>query len=279
MTSDSSVPQAPDPIPEEIWSGTPNVVLDGGRYAIGWQRFPNEDGRPAYVTARRGILGGRRILSRYPLTGDGWAQAWTAFAQLDPASAEKTRLALGRFYARRPPAGMLAFVPGLFLSEIDPAAEGFAIGQAYDLSFGEDGLRIARSGSQQATAEYQYADVAAVQLTGFERVLIASRMQRLLTRSGTRPDYFYEYRIHLRAQTCDRTMGFWHVASPATNYRWLEPVNAAIREAWLSASAGKAASHTEWLVSELSRLAERLERGTLTRSEFDLLKARIIGGY
>lgn len=56
MPTELSVPDAPDPIPEEIWSGTPNVVLDGERYAIGWQRFPDENGGPAYVTTRRGIF-------------------------------------------------------------------------------------------------------------------------------------------------------------------------------------------------------------------------------
>lgn len=282
MPTDLSVPDAPDPIPEEIWSGTPNVVLDGERYAIGWQRFPVEQGGPAYVTARRGIFGGRRVLGRYPLTGEGWALAWAELAQLAPATAEKTRVALGRYYAARPPAGMLAFVPGLVLSAINPPANGFAVGQAYDLRFGEGGMRIARSGSPEATAEYRYADVAAVQVTGFERVLTASRMDLLLSPGWSRPDEFYEYRIQLRVQTADRTLDFWRAVLPAkVIYPWLEPVNCAIRQAWLSATADKAEQQpgTEWLVSELSRLAERLEHGTLTRSDFDLLTARIIGGY
>jgi hypothetical protein len=281
MPTDLLVPDAPDPIPEEIWSGTPNVVLDGERYAIGWQRFPDEKGGPAYVTARRGIFGGRVVLGRYPLTGDGWALAWAEFAQLAPATAEKTRVALGRFYAARPPAGMLAFVRGLVLSAIDPPADGFAVGQAYDLRFGEGGLRVARSGSPEAIAEYRYADVAAVQVTGFERVLTASRMQ-LFFSSGTRGDDFYEYRIHLRVQTGDRILDFWRAVLPAKNiWRWLEPVNSAIRQARLSVAGDKAERQpgTEWLVSELSRLAERLEHGTLTRSDFDLLKARIIYGF
>lgn len=71
MPIDPSIPQAPDPIPEEIWRGTPNVVLDGERYAIGWQRFSAENGGPAYVIARRGVLGGRRVLGQYPLTDVG----------------------------------------------------------------------------------------------------------------------------------------------------------------------------------------------------------------
>lgn len=274
MPIDLSTPEAPEPIPEEMWSGTPNVVLDGDRYAIGWQRFPDDAGGPAYVTARRGMFGGRRVLERYPLTGDGWARAWAAFATLAPATAEKTRRALGSFYAARPPAGMLAFVPGLTLRATDSSADGFTPGQVYDLQFGKDGLLIARSGSPDGVAEYGYADVALVQVTGFEQVVTASRMEFLFSPTWTRLD-LYENRIQLRIQAGDRTLDFWHAVVPPKDYHWVETVNRAIREALLSAAAAR---HTEWLVSELSGLAERLERGTLTRSDFDLLKARISGG-
>jgi hypothetical protein len=277
VATELSVPEAPDPLPEEIWSGTPNVVLDGERYAIGWQHFPDGKGGPAYVTARRGILGGRRILERYPLTADGWARAWRDYAERAPATAERTRLALGRFYAARPPAGMLAIVPGLILTAIDPPADGFAVGQAYDLRFDADGMRITRSGSPEATAEYRYSDVTAVWPTRLEQVLTLSRMEHFLVRGMTRPDD-YEYRTHLRVQTSDRTLDFWLAATPAGNYRWLEPINGAIRQAWLLAAAAKAERHSEWLVTELSRLAERLDRGALTRSDIELLKAKISSG-
>jgi hypothetical protein len=281
MATDPSVPEAPDPVLGEIWSGAPHVVLDGERYAIGWQRFPAEKGGPAYVTVRRGVLGGRRVLGRYPLTGDGWARAWAAFARLDPVSAEKTRAALGRFYAARPPGGLLALVPGLVLGAIDPLADGFVVGQVYDLRFGEDSLQIARSGSPEATAEYRYADVAAVQVTGFERVLAISKIGYSFGGHLTwNSDDSWGCRTHLRVQTFDRTLDFWHAAQFPENFgRWLKPVNRAIRQAWLTAAADKAERQTDWLVSELSRLAERLEHDTLTRSDFDLLKARIIGGY
>jgi hypothetical protein len=281
MPTDVSAPEAPDPVPEEISSGTPNVVLDGERYAIGWQRFSAKKGGPAYVTARRGMLGGRRVLGRYPLTHDGWARAWAAFARLDPAAAEKTRAALGRLHAARPPAGMLAVVPGLVLGAVDPPADGFAVAQAYDLRFGEDSLRIARSGSPETVAEYRYADVAAVQITGFERFLTVSRLELFFAGPlALARDDTVEYRTHLRVQTSDRALDFWHAARSPENFsRWVDPVNRAIRQAWLSAATDKAERQTEWLVSELSRLAERLEHRTLTRSDFDLLKARITGGY
>jgi hypothetical protein len=90
------------------------------------------------VTARRGILGGRKVLERYPLTDDGWARAWAAFARRDPATAEKTRAVLATRRAARRADGMLAVLPGLVLTATDPPADGFAVGQ--DSSAGQ-GLR------------------------------------------------------------------------------------------------------------------------------------------
>jgi len=285
MPTDPLIPPAPVVLPEEIWSGTPNVVLDGERYAIGWQRFPGKKGGPAYVTARRSALGLHKVVGRYPLTADGWACAWTELTKRAPTTANKTRAALGKFYAARPPAGVLAYIPGLILSTIDPPVEGFPVGQPYDLRFGEDSLQIAPSPNSEATVEYRYADVAAVQLTGFERVVTASTIKQVayaaFYRYVTPPhEDLTEPRTYLRVQTVDRILDFAYPAvfSPEYFRRWLEPVNLAIRQAWLSAAADNAERRTEWLVSELSRLAERLEHGTLTGSDFDVLKARIISG-
>src|SRR5215475_745126 len=110
-----------------MWSASPNLVVDGDRYAIGWQQFPDKKGGRAYVIARRGILGGRRVVERYPLTADGWARAWTSLARLDPATAAKTRAALERRVADRAAeaaraeseTGWLAFIPGLVLGGAD----------------------------------------------------------------------------------------------------------------------------------------------------------------
>jgi len=42
----AGVPAAPVVKPGEIWFDTPNVLIDGGRYSIGWQRWPEKIGRP-----------------------------------------------------------------------------------------------------------------------------------------------------------------------------------------------------------------------------------------
>jgi hypothetical protein len=79
---------------DELWLDTPKVLIDGGRYTIGWQRWPEKKGGPGYVTVRRSALGTFKIVDRYPLTDEGWAQAWLAFVKLEPAMAEQARAVL-----------------------------------------------------------------------------------------------------------------------------------------------------------------------------------------
>jgi hypothetical protein len=112
----------------------------------------------------------------------------SAHARLDPAAAEKTRAALVRLSTKAAKlSAERSTLAGLVLSAVDPPTDGFAVGQAYDLRFGEDGLQIARSGSPEAIAEYRYADVGPVQVTLFWPAWMADERSK--------------YRIHLRVQT------------------------------------------------------------------------------
>ena len=67
----AAVPPPPVVKPDEIWSGTPNVLIDGVRFTIGWQHWSESRGGPSFVTARRGALGTHKVVERYPLTDDG----------------------------------------------------------------------------------------------------------------------------------------------------------------------------------------------------------------
>lgn len=92
----AAVPAVPLVKHEELWFDTPKVLVDGGRYTIGWQRWPEKKGGPGYVTVRRSALGTFKIVDRYPLTDEGWAQAWMAFVKLEPAMAERARAVLAQ---------------------------------------------------------------------------------------------------------------------------------------------------------------------------------------
>jgi uncharacterized protein YbjQ (UPF0145 family) len=87
---------------ERYESGLPFVLIDGQPLMIGWQwRSTGTDG-PVFVIASRGRMGGHKILERFPLTEEGWASAWQAFARTDMAAAQKVAV---RLAAREAAAG------------------------------------------------------------------------------------------------------------------------------------------------------------------------------
>jgi hypothetical protein len=97
-------PCRPCPSFSEARCGTtpPFTLVEGRRYGLGWQDWPQEKGGPGFVTVKRSLLGFLKIRKRYSLTNEGWAQAWRAFAKLDRNAA---RLALDVLASRPGPPG------------------------------------------------------------------------------------------------------------------------------------------------------------------------------
>ena len=93
------IPPTPTPRETELWLDTPFAVdpvfrtgsTGRGRYSIGWQKWPDRKGGPGFVTIRRAALGVLKVVTWYPLTHEGWEQAWREFTALDPATAEQVR--------------------------------------------------------------------------------------------------------------------------------------------------------------------------------------------
>jgi hypothetical protein len=68
-----------------LWRGSPHLIPAGGQqHSLGWQDTRNDG--PCFVVARVGTMK-EKVLDRFPLTEDGWAQAWAVLANLDPAAA------------------------------------------------------------------------------------------------------------------------------------------------------------------------------------------------
>lgn len=295
-SSAADVPSAPVVKPGEIWSGIPNVLVDGGRHALGWQGWPEKKGGPGFVIARRGSMGTLKVVERYPLTDEGWAQAWQALAKVDPAMTEKVRLVLARraeqdsgFAERRAlDARALSYVPHvIFIGGYSSGTE-LAAGDMYELRFLEDRLSVFRQGSLQELTEFSYADVQAVEVAGPGLVKKWSPgQQAMLTAAFGMTGALVAYgstriKTFVRVQSADAELFFLHTEMLPEDLRiHLSRGLGAVREAQASAS-GSGDDHSQprsgSLVDELSRLAGLLEKGLLTREEFDQLKARLIAG-
>ena len=77
-------------------SDTPFTLLGGTSYTLGWQSWPEEQGGPGFVILRRSALGTQKIVDRYPLTDEGWQQAWRELTSLDSPVAKRIRGVLAR---------------------------------------------------------------------------------------------------------------------------------------------------------------------------------------
>jgi hypothetical protein len=283
--------------PDELWSGSPNVLIDGVRFTIGWQHWPEDKGGPGFVTVRRGALGTFKIVERYPLTDEGWARAWMALVKLDSVTAEKVLSVLARraekdggFAERKKlDARSLGYLPrvifiGGYLSDRELAA-----GLVYELRFLEDRLSVFEQGSLQALAEFSYPDVQAVEVAGPGLVRRWSPVQQamlaeafgftgaLIAYASTRIKTF------VRIQTADSELFFLHTTLLPDDLRiHLSRALGAVREGKASAiSSGdnEKPPGLGSLVDELSRLGGLLDSGLLTREEFDQLKAKLIAGH
>ena len=292
----ADVPAAPVVKPDEIWSGTPNVLVDGSRYALGWQGWPEKKGSPGFVIARRGSMGTLKVMERYPLTDEGWAKAWQALVKVDPAMTKRIRLVLARraeedsgFAERRAlDARSLSYVPRvIFIGGYSSGTE-LAAGDTYELRFLEDRLSVFRPGSLQALAEFGYADVQAVEVAGPGLVRKWSPgQQAMLTAAFGVTGALVGYgstriKTFVRVQSADAELFFLDTEMLPEDLRiHISRGLGAVREAQGSAACsgddyGQPRSAS--LADELSRLAGLLEKGLLTREEFDQLKARLIAG-
>jgi hypothetical protein len=95
-------PAQPIPVPtmpviratEEHHPGFPHPLLDGIPRTIGWQWQSEAKGGPVFAIIVRGAMGVPTVQERFPLTEDGWRNAWHALAESDPTAARKVAASL-----------------------------------------------------------------------------------------------------------------------------------------------------------------------------------------
>jgi hypothetical protein len=81
--------------PGMLWRGSPKLIVRL-RYTLGWQDTKNDG--PCFVVVRVGAVTDK-VLDRFPLTEEGWAQAWAALVQLDSVAAQTVAEIVRKSYA------------------------------------------------------------------------------------------------------------------------------------------------------------------------------------
>lgn len=276
---------------ERIDFPTP-VAFDGKRPAIGWHFRDPARGGPCFVIMRAGALGQWKVLERFPLSDDGWRAAWLHFAASAGAPVPETLAALA---ARAEAAAEAAARKGSTVASIAGAAYlggygaalGLIEGQPYDVRFLDDRIAVHQPGTAARLQEISYREVEDLEIGGPGIVSKLSRGQQagaaalfgLLGAAVAYGSTKIQTVIHVQATDVDLYFLCTTTVPDALRIQLAEALGA-IRQARAQRATGQAAlvPGEITIASELDKLAGLLDRGLLTREEFDQFKARLLAG-
>jgi hypothetical protein len=291
----------------------PYPLLDGLSPTIGWHFRPGSKGGPAFVIMRRSALGSLKVVESFPLTQDGWDCAWQSLVGKNPAAAPQV---LARLQAREADAARLraSEVDSRKVSELDARAlvslremaylggyvQGPAIaGQRYDVRFFEDRLVMFACRRAEVLAEVPYSQVEDVEIGGpglvkrgggftgsaftgsgqgvigaAEGIAIAAVLNALTTRTSVKTI------VRIQGTACELFLLHTTLTPEQVRIQISHPLGAirAVRATKPTEGIQSGApTNSGSPVEELSKLADMLEKGLLTREEFDQMKARVLG--
>jgi len=285
---------APPLVPRsELYRGSPYTLVGyGQRYTIGWQETRREG--PCFVVARLTRLDSIKVVERFPFTDAGWARAWRALVKLDKAGASAAAEVLARREARdlararlaQLDTDSIASMRGVTFLGGYTAGTKLTEGTAYDLRFLPDRLRICHAGTADATIELAYAEIDRVELGGPGQVHRYSAGQQFgMTMALGLPGAVAaladtKIQTTVRIHTADSELFFLDNKKLAD--MWRVELSVPLKAIHDVRGAGQAeASDADpvapgSVADQLTRLASMVERGLLTREEFNHLKAKLI---
>jgi len=314
QTSDQSkIPLMPHIGPSEQVKEIPHPMIDGISPTIGWQFRSRTDGGPAFMIIRRSSLGSLKVVESFPLTEEGWAATWQSFIKRNPYAAEKVLAALKArevesvrpqspevITSSRPQESNEAYVRPLvtlynlvLLGGYLPDIEIFT-GKRYHVQFFADRLWLVLGRTAVPQVAIPYSEIEDVEIGGpgivksgggfvgggfgasgaIEGMAIASILNGLTSRTSIK--------TILRVQGTGLELFLLHPGMTPEKLRIeLSRPLVAIRSARASSAPRsiqeKEAARSASPIDELTKLADMLEKGLLTRDEFDLMKAKLIG--
>jgi putative oligomerization/nucleic acid binding protein len=286
---------------EQIWD-YPFPLLNGFNPTIGWRFRPADLGGPVFAIMRRSALGPLKVVESFPLTEAGWSKAWRSLAKRNPAALPHVLAALE---ARQMAATGKQDLQALDARSVATLREvaylgGYipetviAPGNLLDVRFLEDRLAVSAPHRADVLIEVPYGQVEHVQIGGpglvrsgggfrgggfgvtgaIEGMAIAAVLNGLTTRTSIKTV------VRIQGTGCELFLLHTKITPDLLRIEMSRALGA-IRSAQATQTSDAVQQETRpesySPVEELTKLADLLEKGLLTREEFDQMKARLLG--
>lgn len=297
------VPPMPNIGSGERVEGVPHPLLDGISPMIGWQFRPRAKGGPMFMIIRRSGLGSLKVVETFPLTEDGWTSAWRSLIVRNPAAVPKVLDALrdretdgirsqSHEVSESPHHPLVTLHKTVFLGGYLPGGE-LAVRDQYHIEFLEDRIWVVQWRAKMILAELPYTEIEDLEIGGpgvvktgggfagggfgvagaIEGMAIASVLNGLTSRTSVKTV------LRIQGTAFEIFLLNTKLTPERLRIELSRPL-AAIRSARASDLAqglrDQVPAESLSAVEQLSKLADMLERGLLTREEFELMKANLI---
>lgn len=302
----AGVPAMPVILPSEQVPELPYPLLDRLSPTLGWHFRSAAKGGPSFVIMRRAGLGSLKVTESFPLTEQGWASAWQSLVRQNPAAAPQVLATLTAREAdaarlRTPEADSgevfeldarsLVSLRGVaYLGGYVPES-AITAGDRYDVRFFEDRFVVFAYRRTEVLAEVPYSQVEDVEIGGpglvktgggfvgggfgvggaIEGMAIATILNALTSITTV---------VRIQGTGCELFLLHTRLTPERLRIEMSRPLGA-IRSARATQAAGgiqhTAPDASSSPVQELTKLADMLGKGLLSREEFDLMKSKLIG--
>lgn len=310
----SSIPAMPSVSPDLLYRGSPYLVVDTDvHHSLGWQ--DHRKAGPSLVIVRLGWFSTAKVKGRFPLTEQGWETAWRTLSSVDPSAAAAVAARLADQAARKDAAAALDALDHASLCHLrrvtfkgGSGGVPLAQDQAYELRFLRDRITASLPRQLDAVLTIPYRDVEAVEVSGQGKVskplsellvlilglgllgallglvvfgllglLLGAVLFGLIGAMAGSASTRVETIVRIR--DADADLYFLNTEKEPEALRIdLSAVLTAIDTARGAprADEGPAKRPSASIPDQLGKLASLLEQGTITRDEFEHLKAKLI---
>lgn len=309
-----SIPAMPSAPAGSLYRGSPDLLVNYDvHYSLGWQ--DHRKAGPSFVLVRLRWFG-RRVAARFPLTEQGWEDAWQALSSADPSAAALVAAKLARQAERDKAAAALAALDQQSLCYLPRVTfKGGSGGQplvtdrVYPLRFLGDQVTVGVDQQLSALLTIAYRDVDSVEVNGPGKVgkqlsellvlilglgllgallglfifglpglLLGAVLFGLIGALAGSASTRVESIVRIRSGEADL---YFLTAEKDPDALRIELAAAlaaidAARGAPRDEATASAVQPTATVPDQLGKLAALLDQGAITRDEFEHLKAKLI---